>query len=132
MPTSYFLKNLTRESLEAVWSHPDISATKIAETLGVTRQGIAYKAASLGLPPKPEYKGPEPKVSDKVFSEMWNLGLSSADIAKLVGYKNPRTVLNRRAKLGLEPRISRRSRITIDQYREIKMVEAMKNAGELI
>jgi len=131
MPTPRPLKNLTRESLEAVWSHPNITATKIAETLGVTRQGISYKAKSLGLDPKPQYNGPTPKVSDEVFTEMWNIGLSSADIAKLVGYKNPRTVLNRRAKLGLAARTNRRSRITIDQYREMKMAEAMKKAGEL-
>ena len=95
------LKNLTRETLAPIWCRREIPMERIAGALGVTRQGLAYKAKSLGLPSrKGNYDG-QKLGSDERFRKMWLAGVSVEDMTKYFGYASHRGVIHRRGRLGL-------------------------------
>lgn len=98
------LKNITREALEPLWSNRKISLDRIARSLSVSRQGLAYKAKALGLPPRGFNQEPQKKLSDALFIEMWNAGVSTSEIALRFGYSSTGSVTTRRRNLGLPPR----------------------------
>ena len=127
------LANITREVLEPVWTRHDIPTEVIAARLGVTRQGLSYKARSLGLPSRA--KNRRKHVDDETFTRMWLAGVSSAEMAKEFGYCGRQAITTRRRILGLPAR--RRAHgtgnfggwpktITIAEFYEQELAERMK------
>lgn len=77
---------------------------RIADALGVTRQGLAYKAKKLGLPSrKGNYDG-QKLGGDERFRKMWLAGVSVEEMANYFGYASHRGVIHRRGRLGLPHR----------------------------
>lgn len=66
----YALQHITRERLEPIWNRREISITRIAEALGVSRQGISCRAKVLGLPPRGKNYDPQKKGDDALFARM--------------------------------------------------------------
>lgn len=103
-PLNSPLRNITREALAPLWSRMDIPTERIAEALGVTRQGLSWKAKALGLPPRAGNQAPCKRGSDDLFRRMWLAGVSSSDMARYFGYARTGGVTTRRRMMGLPPR----------------------------
>lgn len=98
------LRNLTREALEPLWFRHEVSLDRIAGALGVTRQGLIYKARQLGLPPRGKNRKPQKKGPDELFREMWLAGVHTEDMAAYFGYSCRSAVSMRARKMGLPRR----------------------------
>ena len=127
------LENITRELLEPVWMRLDIPTEVIAARLGVTRQGLSYKAKSLGLPSRA--KNRRKHVDDETFTRMWLAGVNRKEMADAFGYYGPEAIGTRRIRLGLPARQRERGTgnsggwqktITIAQFYEQELAERMK------
>ena len=126
------LANITREDLAPVWARLDIPTELVARKLGVTRQGLSYKARSLGLPSRA--KNRRKRVDDETFTRMWMAGVSSTEMAEHFGYSHPSAIGTRRKLLGLPPRtrgIGGHNHggwietISLDAFREMEMARQM-------
>lgn len=129
------LANITRETLEPIWMRYEIPTARIASTLGVTRQGLSYKAKSLGLPPRTGNQRPNQKIDDDTFRRMWLAGVNSVEMAQHFGYAHKSAVGHRRVLLGLPPRTRSRGgknsggwteTITLAQFAEMELARKMK------
>lgn len=130
--TSRPLKNITREDLEPLWSRLDIPTEKVAEALGVTRQGLSHKARALGLPSR--VRNRRKLCDDATFERMWLAGVSIQEIADHFGYMQRQGVTTRRRHLGLPPRTrikgtkqtgGWRETISMTRYVEIELSKMM-------
>lgn len=110
-PKNAPLRNLTREQLEPLWFRHTVSLDRIAAALGVTRQGLIYKARTLGLPPRGKNRKPQTKGPDDLFREMWLAGVHTEEMAAYFGYSCRSAVSMRAGKLGL-PRRTRTTKRT--------------------
>ncbi len=123
------LANITREVLEPVWMRNDIPTKVIAARLGVTRQGLSYKAHSLGLPSRFGNKDCCKKCPDDVFRRMYQAGVSLQDIANECGYTRRQSVTQRRKMMGLPARSSLGAPIkpiSLDEFFEMEFGRLMK------
>ena len=98
------LANITRETLEPVWTRTEIPIEKIEKSLGVSRQAISAKAKSLGLPSRTGNQRPAQKVDNETFTRMWLAGVNTREMAEHFGYAHPSAIGHRRELLGLPPR----------------------------
>ena len=138
MAAPYGLQHITREVLAPVWNRRDIPAERISAMLGVSRQGLSYKAKSLGLPSRAGNYEPLKKADDAVFARMWNAGVKADEIAGALGYKSRSAVDDRRRRMGLPAR-SRSDgggarggwaeTITLSQFHEMELGRAMQAAA---
>lgn len=133
-PRTAPLRNLTREKLEPVWNRLDIPTERIAAALGVTRQGLSFKAKALGLPPRTKNREPQKKLKDDLFRRMWLAGVCTTEMARHFGYSSRSAISHRRVMLGLPPRTRRKGSgkhggwvqtITIAQFFEMEMARIM-------
>lgn len=105
------LHKLTREDLEPIWNRREIPLDRIAAALGVTRQGLTYKAKSLGLQPRSKNYEPQKKgLSDEKFIQLLEDGVLLKDIAAAYGYERPSNLTTRRRNMGLPPRTRSRGK----------------------
>ena len=119
------LANLTRETLAPIWARHDVPTERMAEALGVTRQALSWKAISLGLPRRSQNR--RKNCSDAAFLHAWNAGLRTRDMAVHFGYAHTAAVRRRAEMMGLKMRRRGWSgQITIDQYLEMQLAEAMQ------
>jgi len=124
------LANITREVLAPVWMRHYIPTEVIASRLGVTRQGLSWKAKSLGLPSRAKNRM---KFSDdETFTRMWMAGVSTAEMAKAFGYRHPQSITTRRRALGLPARMKSGggkggwgATISLAEFHEIQLAEQM-------
>lgn len=131
------LRNITAEDLAPIWSRHEIPKTRIAEALGVSRQGLSWKARSLGLPDRPKVR--RCKLDDETFTELWLAGVRAQDIADAYGYSSRSAIGVRAGKLNL-PRRKRGGggrggwppTISLLTYREREIGEAMRDFEERI
>lgn len=130
------LANITREVLEPLWLRHDIPTERIASALGVTRQGLSYKARSLVLPSRE--KNRKRLVDDDTFTRMWMAGVSSTEMAEHFGYSCRSAITARRRLLKLPARTRGRGgknaggwqeTITLAQFAEMELARRMK-AGD--
>lgn len=125
------LSGVTREVLEPLWSRLDIPTARIAAHLGVTRQGLSWKAHSLGLPPRTSNR--KTACDDDLFRRMWNAGVNLPDMARALGYSHRQAVRTRAVRLGLPNRergqgtntFAGWGSITLAQFREIELARIM-------
>lgn len=103
-PLNAPLRNITRDTLEPLWSRMDIPTARIAAALGVSRQGLSWKAKALGLPPRTQNREPQKKLDDAMFTRMWLAGVSSTEMARYFGYAGSGALSRRRVILGLPAR----------------------------
>lgn len=138
-PLNAPLRHITREALEPVWSRLDIPTERIAETLGVTRQGLSLKAKALGLPSRAGNQTGTMKVSNDLFRLMWLAGVNTTEIAEACGYACRSGVSHRADILGL-PRRTRSAggkgavggwneTISLAEFHEIEIAERMRAAA---
>lgn len=133
-PLNAPLRSITRETLEPLWSRLDIPTERIAAALGVTRQGLSWKAKTLGLPPRTLNRAPQKKLDDELFARMWMAGVSSTDMARHFGYAGRGALSKRRVLLGLPGRTRKRGcrkhggwaeTISLTQFLEMEMAEKL-------
>ena len=131
------LKHITREALEPLWSRHDIPTERIAAALGVTRQGLSYKAKALGLPSRAKVR--KCLVDDKTFTRMWNAGVCTTDMAEHFGYTHRSAIGTRRRNLGLPARTRGQGganhggwqqTISLAQFFEAELAAAMQAAAQ--
>lgn len=104
MAQPYALKNLDRAALEPVWNTRTISMDRIAAVLGVSRQGLSYRAKAMGLPSRAGNYDGQKKCPDDLFQRMWMAGVSLQEIADYCGYSARQNVTQRRRNMGLPAR----------------------------
>lgn len=123
------LGGVTREVLEPIWARKNISIAKIAKTLGVSPSSILQKAIRLGLPQRTNTRHP---IDEKLFAEMWKLGVNSAELQRHFGYGSSSMPIKTARRLGLKPRTtaSRANSITAAAAIEAIMVREMKASAE--
>lgn len=127
------LKNITRETLEPLWSRHDIPTARMAKALGVSRQALSSKARTLGLPSRAKVRkcfvGPE------TFKRMWTAGVCSTEMAEHFGYTHRSAIGTRRRKMGLPARTRSKGgsnhggweqTISLQQFFQAEMAEAMQ------
>ncbi|MFY0309652.1 hypothetical protein ACFMBG_07115 [Leisingera sp. D0M16] len=127
------LKHITRETLAPLWNRHDIPTERIAAALGVTRQGLSYKAKTLGLSSRAKVR--KRLVDDETFTRMWNAGVCSTEMAEHFGYTHRSAIGTRRRNLGLPARTRGRGgtnhggwqqTISLAQFFEAELAEAMR------
>lgn len=128
------LKNITRQDLEPLWAARKVPLDRIASALGVSRQGLAYKAESLGLPRRGKNYEPQRNGNDDLFSRMWLAGVSVCEMAKFFGYAHAGSVTVRRRNLGLPGRTRGgpggwRETISLAEFQEIEMGRRMQETA---
>ena len=104
MAKPYALKNLDRATLEPVWNTRTISIDRIADVLGVSRQGLSYRARAMGLPSRAGNYDGQKKCSDDLFRRIWMAGVSLQEIADYCGYSARQNVTQRSRNMGLPQR----------------------------
>jgi len=120
------LANITREVLEPVWNRRDIPISRMAERLGVTPQGLSWRALRMGLPSRRGNREMRKKCSDDVFRRMWDFGVKSPDIARYFGYAYASRVRTRRMEMGLAPRPCGFRWKPIEAFWEAELARKMK------
>ena len=122
------LRNITREDLEPFWSRPEIPLARIAQALGVSREGVSYKARVLGLPSRKGNHEPLKKLDDTTFARLWNAGVSMAEMIAFGGYTSRSSIEWRRKRLGLPKRRGRIDIISLAEFREMELARAMRES----
>lgn len=67
----------------SLWNNHAVPTRRIAEAMGMTRQGVQYWAARLGLPSRAKLR--RRKHDPALLAEMWAAGVSTSDIAQHFG-----------------------------------------------
>jgi transposase len=124
----YPLDGITREVLAPIISSRKTTIKQVAEMLGVTPAAVFHKARRLGLPYRTTSKKP---VDENLFTEMWNMNVSGAEMQRHFGYKSSATVHKAVARLGLakRPKYSKSGNITAAAALEAIMVRKMRDSA---
>lgn len=116
-----------------LWSCMQISTEEIANSAGVKRQAVTYRARKLGLPSRE--KNRRRKAEPKLLEEMWLAGVRSADIARHFKMAHGACASTAARKLGLPPRERGSAgfrnggwakNITLEEFLQAKLAERMK------
>lgn len=128
------LARMSDADFRRLWACHRITTEEMAATLKVTRQAVSDRARRLGLPPRAKVR--RRFYDPATLTELWNAGVRLADIAAHFGFAHSAAVSTAAGALGLPRR--RRARkgggggegwigqITMDEYREKKLAEAMR------
>lgn len=87
-----------------IWLDRSVSLDQAASELGITRQGLAYKARMFGLPPRGQNHELQKRGTDEEFRRLWFAGVPVRVMARLLGYASHRGVCQRREDLDLPKR----------------------------
>ncbi|WP_108482274.1 hypothetical protein [Oceaniglobus ichthyenteri] len=98
------LKRLTKADIEPLWSRLDVPTSRIATSLGVSRQSLSSKAKALGLPSRSGNQVPAHRSDNATFIRMWTAGVNATEMARVFGYADAASVSHRRRNLGLPAR----------------------------
>lgn len=129
------LAKITPEAFAPVWLRHEIPSSRIAETLGVSRQAVSYLAKKFGLPPRTGNQKSKQKVDNETFRRMWMAGVSSVDMARHFGYAGSGSIVARRRLLKLPPRTRRAGNcarggwyetISLTEFAEMELARRMK------
>lgn len=136
MAERYALSRIQREHLEPVWSRLEIPTERIAASLGVSRQALQQRAKRLGLPSRSGNMEPKKLYRDnETFRRMYLAGVSTREMAEVMGFANCSGVCMRARRLGLPYRITPgeapgayRAPITLAEFRESELARLMQGA----
>lgn len=93
---------MNREVFAKLWNNHDIPTKRIADAMGITRQGVSWHAKRMGLPSrgKVRWRLAEPDL----LTEMWIAGVAAREIAAHFGMSNPSCAVNAAKNMGLPRR----------------------------
>lgn len=86
-----------------LWANHSIPTARIAEAMGITRQGASWHAHRMGLPSRAKLR--LTKHDPVLLAEMWNAGVSTDEIAAHFGMAHNSCAGNAARRLGLPPRV---------------------------
>lgn len=98
------LDRITRDDLAPLWNRREVPLDRIAAALGVSRQGLSWKAKALGLAPRGQNQEPNKRGSDDLFRRMWMAGVNVREMAEHFGYARKECISVRRRMMGLPAR----------------------------
>ena len=75
-----------REAFTAAWNNHAIPVKRIAAALGITQQGVSWRAHRMGLPTRE--KNRRRKHDPALLRAMWIAGVSGREIAAHFGFSN--------------------------------------------
>lgn len=113
------------ETFKRLWLCLTIGTEEIAQSVGVTRQAVTYRAKRMGLPLRT--KNRLRKARPEELAAMWRAGVRCADIARHFGMAHGACVSTAARHLGLPPRVRGAAgfrnggwaeNITLEQYLE--------------
>jgi hypothetical protein len=90
-----------------IWQDRTRSLDVACQGLGITRQGLAYKAKVLGLGPRGSGHDLQKNGSDEDFRRMWAEGVPVREMQAVLGYATHQAVSQRRKTMGLPARTRR-------------------------
>lgn len=94
----------TDDLIRSAWLRMEIPSERIAKAIGITRQGLSYRAKRMGLPSRAGNQASNKKGDDDLFRRMWQFGVHTGDMAEHFGYAHPSGVSIRRRMMGLPGR----------------------------
>lgn len=120
----------------ALWNNHSVPVQRIAAAMGITRQGVSWRARSLGLPSRAKVRAR--KADPDLLRDMWLAGVASAEIARHFGMASGDSAATAARMLGL-PRRKRGPSgrmnggwlptITVAEFFEMKLAERMRVAA---
>lgn len=94
----------TDDLIRSAWLRVDIPTKRIAGAIGITRQGLSYRARKMGLPSRAGNQASNRRGDDDLFCRMWTFGVHTGDMAEHFGYAYAACVSVRRRNMGLSAR----------------------------
>ena len=123
------LKRITPATIRALWLDLTISKDEAARRAGMTGRNLQTIARKLSLPHRPNYAAPASITDTDELRRMWAAGLSTADMAAMLGCHG-NTVLRTARKLGLPSRHRGfTGACTPDEYLEAKLAARMAESA---
>ena len=95
-------KRFNPEIFEKLWANHKIPTQRIADAMGISRQGAGWHAKRMGLPSREKVR--RIKHDPALLAEMWIAKVSSADIAAHFGMAHHACVTTAARVAGLPPR----------------------------
>lgn len=95
-----------RDVFAKLWASK-VPTARIAEAIGISRQGVIWHAKRMGLAPRVSARSrTKPKVRENphIFIEMWEQGVSTASMAEYFGYSHSASVSVQARAMGLPRR----------------------------
>lgn len=96
------MTTFNRKVFAQLWANPNIPTKRIADAMGITRQGVSWHAKHMGLPSRAKLR--LRKHDPALLAEMWLAGVSSAQIAAHFGMAHHSSAINAARKAGLPHR----------------------------
>ncbi len=126
-------REVDAETFARLWNCHRISTDEIAQWLGMTRQGVSWRARAMGLPSRVKVR--RKLTRDAELRELWMAGVSTRDIAAHFGMAE-RSCASRAARLAGLPGRTRGNgdgkrggwvgTISMDDFLQMKLAERMK------
>lgn len=117
-------KAMSRAELARLWSDRRLSRDEIGRRLGISAQGVQWRAKRLGLPPRPD--GPVPRFDrdDPLFVEMWVANVRPSEMGRHFGVTLG-TITHNARRLGLRRACTRHNSIGLTEFAEMKLARSM-------
>lgn len=93
---------IDHEAFARVWNNHKISTQRIADTLGVTRAAVSWRAHHMGLPTRAKLR--RRKADPELLRRLWLAGVSAKEIAQHFGMSHHSCAVTAARKLGLPRR----------------------------
>lgn len=111
-------KVLSRAGLERLWNDLSISREEIARLLGISPQGVQWRAKRLGLPPRPVGGRRVFDPKDPMFLAMWQANVHPSEMARHFGVQAG-AIGQAARQMGLVRDCTRHNSIDLAEFREI-------------
>lgn len=96
------MSNFNVSAFCALWNNHKVTTQRIADAMGITRQGAGWHAKRLGLPSREKVRR---RLADQdALTEMWLAGVSAKEIAAHFGMAHHSCAVTAARKLGLPRR----------------------------
>lgn len=129
---AYRGKEMSEAAFRRLWNDPALTKEAIGRCLGISSQAVSQRAQSRGLPARP----PRTYASLCVlpvdeFRDMWLAGVMTRDIIAHFGcsHLTPKNTA-RRLGLPLRGRSWQHRGITIEEYRQVQLAQAMADEAK--
>lgn len=122
-----------QQIFEKLWNNHSVPTSRIAQAMGMTRQGVSWWAKNLGLPSRAHVR--KQLFEEKLFREMWEAGVSTSDIARHFGAAHHSCSSVFARKMGLPKRTKGKSgkmnggwaaNITLQEFWELRLGRKMQ------
>lgn len=95
-------RTFDRKIFASLWNDHSIPTQRIADAMGISRQGVSWHAHHMGLPSRAKVR--RRKADPVLLREMWLAGVSSAEIAAHFGMSHHSCAVTAAKKIGLPRR----------------------------